>query len=130
MRLGPDMELLAMHNAVYMPMIDTAEVVGSRYSISRERCDEYALRSQQRTAAAQAAGKFADEIIPVTARMQVKTRRPAKSPCMRSRWTRTKATGRRRRSKASPSWSLCAGRRRSSQQATRASCPTAPRSAC
>jgi acetyl-CoA C-acetyltransferase len=74
MRLGPDMELLSMHNAVYMPMIDTAEVVGSRYSISRERCDEYALRSQQRTAAAQAEGRFADEIIPVTARMQVKSK--------------------------------------------------------
>ncbi|HXG81672.1 MAG TPA: acetyl-CoA C-acyltransferase [Sphingomicrobium sp.] len=72
MRLGPDPELLAMHNAVYMPMIDTAEVVGKRYSISRERCDEYALRSQQRTAAAQAAGKFDAEIIPVTARMAVK----------------------------------------------------------
>ena len=74
MRLGPDMELLSMHNAVYMPMIDTAEVVGTRYSISRERCDEYALRSQQRTAKAQAEGKFADEIIPVTARMQVKNK--------------------------------------------------------
>jgi acetyl-CoA C-acetyltransferase len=66
MRLGPDLELLSMHNAVYMPMIDTAEVVGERYSVSRERCDEYALRSQQRTAAAQAEGRFADEIIPVT----------------------------------------------------------------
>ena len=74
MRLGPDMELLSMHNAVYMPMIDTAEVVGARYSVSRERCDEYALRSQQRTAAAQAEGRFADEIIPVTARMQVKNK--------------------------------------------------------
>jgi acetyl-CoA C-acetyltransferase len=74
MRLGPDMELLSMHNAVYMPMIDTAEVVGARYSISRERCDEYALRSQRRTAAAQAEGRFADEIIPVTARMQVKSK--------------------------------------------------------
>src|SRR5215218_10802902 len=72
MRLGPDMELLSMHNAVYMPMIDTAEVVGQRYSISRERCDEYALRSQQRTAEAQRAGKFDDEIIPVSARMGVK----------------------------------------------------------
>jgi acetyl-CoA C-acetyltransferase len=72
MRLGPDPELLSMHNGVYMPMIDTAEVVGKRYSISRERCDEYALRSQQRTAKAQAEGKFADEIIPVTARMAVK----------------------------------------------------------
>ena len=72
MRLGPDPELLAMHNGVYMPMIDTAEIVGHRYSVSRERCDEYALRSQQRTAAAQAEGRFADEIIPVTATMAVK----------------------------------------------------------
>jgi acetyl-CoA C-acetyltransferase len=55
-----------------MPMIDTAEIVAKRYSISRERCDEYALRSQQRTAEAQRTGKFDDEIIPVTATMAVK----------------------------------------------------------
>src|ERR671917_1557483 len=72
MRLGPDPELLSMHNGVYMPMIDTAEVVGNRYGISRERCDEYALRSQQRTAQAQAEGRLADEIVPVTAKMGVK----------------------------------------------------------
>jgi acetyl-CoA C-acetyltransferase len=72
LRLGPDPELLSMHNGVYMPMIDTAEIVGERYSVSRERCDEYALRSQQRTAQAQAEGKFDDEIIPVTATMAVK----------------------------------------------------------
>ncbi len=72
MRVGADPELLAMHNGVYMPMIDTAEVVGNRYSVSRERCDEYALQSQQRTAAAQANGTFANEIIPVTAMMGVK----------------------------------------------------------
>ena len=72
MRLGPDPELLALHNGVYMPMIDTAEVVGQRYAISRERCDEYALRSQQRTAEAQRNGKFADEIIAVQAKMAVK----------------------------------------------------------
>ena len=72
MRLGPDPELLSMHNGVYMPMIDTAEIVGKRYDISRERCDEFALRSQQRTARAQAEGKFDDEIIPVTAKMAVK----------------------------------------------------------
>jgi acetyl-CoA C-acetyltransferase len=72
MRLGPDPELLSMHNGVYMPMINTAEVVGKRYSVSRERQDAYALRSQQRTAAAQAAGRFDDEIVPVTARMAVK----------------------------------------------------------
>ncbi len=74
MRLGPDPELLSMHNGVYMPMIDTAEVVGKRYSISRERCDEYALRSQQRTAEAQRSGKFDEEIIPVTAKMAVKNK--------------------------------------------------------
>jgi acetyl-CoA C-acetyltransferase len=72
MRVGPDPELLSMHNGVYMPMIDTAEIVGDRYSVTREQCDEYALRSQQRTAAAQAVGLFDDEIIPVTATMGVK----------------------------------------------------------
>src|SRR5438105_5074413 len=72
MRLGPDPELLSMHNGVYMPMIETAEIVGKRYDISRERCDQFALRSQQRTARAQAEGRFADEIITVTAKMGVK----------------------------------------------------------
>src|SRR5258708_30111417 len=72
MRLGPDPELLSMHNGVYMPMIDTAEIVGKRYDISRERCDEFALRSQQRTAKAQSEGKFDDEIISVTGKMAVK----------------------------------------------------------
>ena len=72
LRLGPDPELLSMHNGVYMPMIDTAEIVGKRYDISRERCDEYALRSQQRTAEAQRLGKFDNEIIPVTTTMAVK----------------------------------------------------------
>jgi acetyl-CoA C-acetyltransferase len=72
MRLGSDPELLSMHNGVYMPMIQTAEVVGKRYTVSRDRQDEYALRSQQRTAAGQAGGKFDDEIIPVTAKMMVK----------------------------------------------------------
>jgi acetyl-CoA C-acetyltransferase len=57
-----------------MPMINTAEVVGKRYTISRERQDEYALRSQQRTAAAQQAGGFDDEIVPVTAKMMLKNK--------------------------------------------------------
>ena len=72
MRLGGDPELIAMHKNVYMPMIDTAEVVAKRYGISRERADAYALESQRRTAAAQAEGRFAAEIIPVTATMGVK----------------------------------------------------------
>ena len=61
-----DEELLAMHPAIYMPMIDTAEVVAQRYGIGRDAQDEYALQSQMRTAAAQQAGLFADEIVPVT----------------------------------------------------------------
>ena len=74
MRVGPDPELLSMHNGVYMPMINTAEVVGKRYTISRERQDAYAFRSQQRTAAAQAEGRFDAEIVPVTAKMMVKNK--------------------------------------------------------
>jgi acetyl-CoA C-acetyltransferase len=72
MRVGPDPELLSMHNGVYMPMIQTAEVVGKRYTVGRDKQDDYALRSQQRTAAAQEAGRFDDEIVSVTARMGVK----------------------------------------------------------
>lgn len=74
MRVGPDPELLAMHSNVYMPMLQTAETVAARYNISRDRQDEYAYRSQMRTAAAQAAGKFDDEIIPVKAKMAFKNK--------------------------------------------------------
>ncbi|MGM9322159.1 acetyl-CoA C-acyltransferase [Deinococcus aquaticus] len=56
---------------IYMPMLQTAEVVAKRYGISREAQDEYALQSQQRTAAAQQAGLFENEIVPMTARMKV-----------------------------------------------------------
>lgn len=55
----------------YLPMLDTAEIVAKSCGISRAAQDEYALASQRRTAAAQAAGMFADEIIPVTAFQQV-----------------------------------------------------------
>jgi acetyl-CoA C-acetyltransferase len=60
-----DPRLLKVHEHIYMPMIDTAEVVAKRYDISRERQDEYALQSQQRTAAGQEAGHFDDEIVPL-----------------------------------------------------------------
>jgi acetyl-CoA C-acetyltransferase len=56
---------------LFMPMIGTADVVAKRYGISREKQDEYAFQSQQRTAAAQAAGKFNDEIVPFTTTMQL-----------------------------------------------------------
>jgi acetyl-CoA C-acetyltransferase len=66
-----DEQLLAVHPHVYMPMIDTAEVVAGRYDISREAQDEYALQSQQRTAAGQEAGRFDDEIVPLPSNMGV-----------------------------------------------------------
>lgn len=65
-------EWLTQHTpALYMPMLQTAEVVAQRYQISREVQDEYALISQQRTAAAQAAGKFDAEIVPFSTKMEV-----------------------------------------------------------
>ncbi len=62
-----DPAVLETHPNMYMPMIDTAEVVAERYGISREACDEYAFQSQMRIAAAQENGLFDDEIIEVTA---------------------------------------------------------------
>jgi acetyl-CoA acyltransferase len=61
---------------LYMVMGDTAEVVAKRYGISRERQDEYALLSQQRTAAAQASGFFAGEIAPITGLEKDECNRP------------------------------------------------------
>jgi len=72
MRVQPDPALIEMHKDVYMPMLGTAETVAARYGISREAMDEYALQSQQRTAAGQEAGHFDAEIVPVTTTMMVK----------------------------------------------------------
>jgi acetyl-CoA C-acetyltransferase len=58
--------LFASHPALWMSMIETAEIVSERYGVTREAQDHYALESQQRTAAAQASGKFDDEIVPLT----------------------------------------------------------------
>jgi acetyl-CoA C-acetyltransferase len=57
---------------LYLSMIETADIVAKRYGISREAQDEYALISQQRTAAAQEAGRFDQEIVPYTTTMLVK----------------------------------------------------------
>ena len=66
-----DPRLLEKHPHILMPMIDTAEVVAKRYDVSRETQDEYALQSQQRTAAAQEAGRLDDEIVPMPSNMGV-----------------------------------------------------------
>lgn len=62
------------HPNAYMPMLQTAEIVADRYQVSRETQDEYSLQSQQRTAAAQEAGKFDDEIVPLPSTMGIKDR--------------------------------------------------------
>jgi acetyl-CoA C-acetyltransferase len=66
-----DPELIKIKADVYMPMLDTAEVVAKRYGISRERQDEYSLESQRRTAAAQQGGRFNDELVPIKTSMGV-----------------------------------------------------------
>ena len=65
MHRAVDKELVSMHPNIYMPMLETAEVVAKRYGISREAMDEYGLQSQQRTAAAYEAGNFSDELVSI-----------------------------------------------------------------
>lgn len=69
--MSSDPWLVQHKPAVYMPMLETAEIVAKRYQISRQRQDEYGVRSQQRASAALAAGLFDAEIIPVTTMMRV-----------------------------------------------------------
>jgi acetyl-CoA C-acetyltransferase len=64
-----DPHVIAKSEHAYMSMLDTAEIVAKRYGVSRDAQDEYAFQSQQRTAAAQAAGKFDDEIVPMASKM-------------------------------------------------------------
>jgi acetyl-CoA C-acetyltransferase len=64
-----DPNVLAKSQQAYISMIETAEIVSKRYNVSRDQQDEYALQSQQRTAAAQQAGAFDDEIVPMASKM-------------------------------------------------------------
>jgi acetyl-CoA C-acetyltransferase len=74
-----DAELMVMQPNIHMPMLQTAEVVAKRYNVSREAMDEYGLQSQQRTAAAYEAGKFDDELVPVTCKRTVWDKATGKS---------------------------------------------------
>jgi acetyl-CoA C-acetyltransferase len=69
---GTNEWLMEHKPALYMSMIETADIVAKRYGISREAQDEYALISQQRTAAAQREGKLDQEIVPFSTTMMVK----------------------------------------------------------
>jgi acetyl-CoA C-acetyltransferase len=74
MHRAQDPALVARVPAIHMSMLETAEIVADRYGVSREAQDEFALASQQRTAAAQAAGAFDDEIVPMATSMLVQDR--------------------------------------------------------
>src|SRR4029079_13772431 len=67
---GKEPKLTEMYPDFWMPMIDPADVVAERYKVSREYQDEYSLESQRRMAAAQQAGKFRDEIVPMNTKMK------------------------------------------------------------
>ncbi len=66
-----DPELAKIAPAIFMAMIDTADIVAKRYGLSREYQDEFSLESQRRMAAAQQANKFKDEIVPMKTKMKV-----------------------------------------------------------
>ncbi|MEM9966879.1 MAG: acetyl-CoA C-acyltransferase [Pseudomonadota bacterium] len=71
MRVKADPHLMAHKSDLYMTMLETAETVAARYSVSRETQDAYAAQSQERTHQAQQAGKFDDEIVPLPSKMMV-----------------------------------------------------------
>ncbi len=66
--------ILEHKGALYLPMIETADIVAKRYNVGRQEQDAYALLSQQRTAAAQKAGRFDAEIVPLTSVMAVENK--------------------------------------------------------
>ncbi len=74
MRAHADPWLKGHKPEIYMTMLETAETVAARYGVTREAQDRYAVQSQERTAAAQAAGKFDDEIVPLTTIMKFQDR--------------------------------------------------------
>jgi acetyl-CoA C-acetyltransferase len=69
--INMDPALPEQYPAIYMAMIDTADIVAKRYNVSRESQDEYSLQSQQRMASAQERGLFKDEIVPMNTKMKV-----------------------------------------------------------
>jgi len=115
----PDQRMLERYPAMYMPMIETADILSRRYGISREDSDYFSVESQKRTAAAQLAGLYDYEIVAMATKMCVgaffengvraklgwsRTRRPRRL----RRWTilspKTNATARARRTSPSPAW--------------------------
>jgi acetyl-CoA C-acetyltransferase len=74
-----DKPLLEKYPGLWMPMIETADIVADRYEVSRESQDEYSLESQKRTAAAQQGGLYANEIVPMDTTMIVTDKQTGES---------------------------------------------------
>ncbi len=126
-RENNDPRLVEMYPDIHMAMIDTADIVAERYKVSREYQDEYSLESQRRMAAAQQAGKFKDEIVPMKTKMKVVNKETKEE-------THRRLRGRPRRVQSSghhaggPRQARAGARARanSSPPATPRSSPTAP----
>ena len=122
-----DPKLEEMYPAIYMAMIETADIVAQRYNVSREYQDEYSYTSQMRMAAAQANGLFDDEIVPMATKMKmVDTRDEGGVDRRLRRRPRRVQPARPPPSRAWRSWRRSAARATSSLRAMPASCPTAP----
>ena len=121
-----DPRLTEMYPAIYMAMIETADIVAERYGVSREAQDEYSLQSQLRMAAAQEHEFFADEIVPMATKMKLVNKETKEEAIVDARSTATTATGPTRRSRDWPNSSRCGAKATTSPPATPASCRTAP----
>ena len=117
--------------AIYMPMIETADIVAKRYGISRQKQDEYCADEPAAHRRGQKAGRFDDEIVPLTTVDGGREQGDQGDlQAHRHAGARTRATAPTPRWRASPSSSPCAATTSSSPPATPASSPTAPRPAC
>jgi acetyl-CoA C-acetyltransferase len=114
------------HCEIYWPMLQTAEYVARRYEITREDQDQYGVQSQQRAVKARAAGKFKDEIVPITTKMKVVDKATGKDSIHEVTVSEDEGirpdTTYEGVSRSSPQ-----SRAAASPRATRASSPTAPR---
>lgn len=106
-------KLMQQKPALWMAMIETAEIVADRYKISRERQDKYALESQKRTAAAQQAGKYGEEIVPMETTMAVVNKETKEVTMQAYTVTKDECTAPTRRLRA------CSRSRRCSRAASR-----------
>jgi len=125
---GESEAVLARSPHMYMPMIETAEVVAQRYRVTRETQDRYALQSQQRVAAAYQAGRFDAEIVPVASRKLITDKASGATRAEEVRLARDEGFSRASHSSSRCGLAAMVSRAASSsRRATPRSSPMAPR---